>query len=690
MQISKIPFLIISFLLLSCPCFADEEPPVNFEADRLDYYHEKGIIEGRGNVRVSYKEMELKADYIWFDRNSQALFAKGNVSFREKGEKGGEICAKELKYNLGEELGEALEACSFQKPWYVKARQFTKITPNEYLLRDGSFTTCDLASPHYRFTAKRIKVYPGDRLVAYHAVFYAGKIPLMYLPFYRRSLKDVPSGFIVRPGYSSKKGAYVLSHYNWYLSEKLNGRWYLDYFDRRGWGEGFDVNFVSGVQYPGSGYLYGYYIDERESPREGEQAEERWKLHFRHWQRITANTTTITRIDKLSDAYFNGDYLDGEVLRFLSRSELESHRPEGSFSITAKKSRYTSSLYVRKRVNNFLNVTESLPRVSFDLVESVIPGSSFYYDFGSEVNYLHVSPAGEDVVQVKVHPQVSHQTRLGWLRAKPAVRFDGYWYGENELGEKNLFQETYQAILATTMANGIWKVYNTDRWRVIKKVRHLISPRLTYYYMPEPDEERENVYSFCDVIGSEQSLIKVELSNSLEGKSASGKKFNMVSLDLNSFYNRLEENEPWSNIFADLKTDSIGNISWRTRASFNPYLEKFEAVGSDLTVKRDKWNFSTGARFYEPGGEKHTFDIVGGITGNLGRKWRVALYGRYDMNVEDFNVRRITLCRDLHCWEAQIFFQKEGSGEEEETSVFLAFKIKGVSGTALKTGFEFE
>ncbi len=658
---------------------ASEKLPLSFEADKLDYYDEKEIIEGWGNVHLSYKETDLEADYVWFDMKTREILAKGNVTLYEKSQ---EFHAEEMRYNMRDELLATRKITSFQNPWYMKGEKLTKVSPDEYLLEGGEFTTCNLSPPHYRFTANRIKVYPEVRLLAYNTLLRAGIIPLLYLPVYRRSLKDVPSGYVMRPGYSSERGAFLLSHYNWYLSQNFNGRWYLDYFNKAGLGKGFDMNFALGES---SSYLYGYHIDERESPTE-EAPRERWKLHFRHSQQITDDIRQITRIDMLSDADYNTDYLYEEVLRFLSRSDLENQRPEGSLSITMNKPAYSSSLYVRKRVNSFTEVTENLPRMSFDLLERAVPQTSLYYRLDTDLAYLHVSPAGEEAIQMEAHPQLSHQTSLSYLRAKPTVAADGFWYSENEVGEKGIFQGSYRTQFPVTLANGIWKIFDTPRWQEIKKVRHLIVPTVTYYYSPEPTEEREDIYDFCGTIGGEQDIIKLELQNSVDGKTESGEIFEMVDLDLYTYYDRLNEGEEWWNIDAKLKVNSRRNVSWETGASYNPYIQKFESVGSDLKIVKEKWQTLVRTRFYEPDGEKHTFDLTGELSANLGSKWRIDLKGLYDLNKENFKVRRISLYRDLHCWEAQLFWQSEIIDEEEETRIFLAFKIKGI-GPTIKTPF---
>lgn len=698
--------LFVFAMLLLFALLADcQEMPLVYSSDKMEHDVEKGTVEWQGNVHLVYGKIDLRADYVKFDLNSKELHANGSVVLHERFE---DMFSEEMKYNLEEETGTAKKIRTFQKPWYISAEAFKKTTPNEYLLEGGSFTTCDLANPHYRFTAKRLTVYPGDHFVAYHVVLRFRKVPLLYLPVYRKSLKDNPSGLVLYPGYSSEEGFFILSHYNWHLSERFNGRWYADYFGRRGFGKGVDVNFNYGVEHPGWGYLYAYHIDEKEAPAKGKLSEERWKIHLRHRQKITENITEMVRIDKLSDADFNRDYLYEEVLHFLSRAELENQRPEGSLSITANMPAYTSSVYIRKRINSFTNITENLPRISFDLVSDSIPGTSFYYDLDAGFAYLQkevtsiVNSSSENeeegeekepveitedkkVMQFGLHPELSYQTRIGWLRANPGLGLDGYWYSKDKLDEENIFQGSYECRLPVTMANGIWKNFDTENWETIRKVRHSIYPKFTYYYKPEPDEERDNIYDFCDLLSGEESLVRVELINLVEGKKTSGKIHEMLRLELSSLYDLIAEDEPWTNVAADMKISSLKDISWRTRASYNIYMDILESLDTTLTVEKENWGFMAGARFYNPGGEEHTFDVLGKVKVPLGRKWRVDMQGCYDLNGEDFKVRRVSLYRDLHCWEAQLFWQSEKDGDEEDMRIFVAFKIKAVPGLSLKT-----
>ena len=115
---------------------ASEEIPVDFEADRLDYYEEQGIIEGWGNVHLHHKGTNLKADYVRFNLNSRELFARGNVILYEKTK---EVLAEELAYNISDGTATAQKVKCFEKPWHIKAEKLTRISPEEYVVERGEF-----------------------------------------------------------------------------------------------------------------------------------------------------------------------------------------------------------------------------------------------------------------------------------------------------------------------------------------------------------------------------------------------------------------------------------------------------------------------------------------------------------------------------------------------------------------------
>ena len=69
-----------------------------------------------------------------------------------------------------------------------------------------------------------------------------GDVPVMYLPYYHRSLKRHPNFLEYTPGYRSRFGPYLLTSYNWYWNDRLDGVIHLDERVSRGVGGGPDLN----------------------------------------------------------------------------------------------------------------------------------------------------------------------------------------------------------------------------------------------------------------------------------------------------------------------------------------------------------------------------------------------------------------------------------------------------------------
>ncbi|MCD5401078.1 LPS assembly protein LptD, partial [candidate division NPL-UPA2 bacterium] len=413
-----------------------------------------------------------------------------------------------------------------------------------------------------------MRIYLGKRFWAYHVFFYAGGVPVAYLPIYRRSLREVPYGFILWPvGYSQEKGWFALSRYNWYVNPELRGRLFLDYFQHLGVGKGFDVSYRLGLgERTGKGHLYGYFISEREFVwgRPGERRADRHKLHLRHRQELAKDTVGLLRIDRFSDAYFNIDFEDEEGARGFTRKDLAGQAPEGSPSITRSRPHHTTQLYMRKRVNDFLKVVERLPEVTFDLNRRELGDSSFYGDFHSSLIYFREAPEGGEAVQAGSHVELSRPSRWGWLRLEPALGLRGFWYSQDRLGNRNLWMGNYEMRLGmnTTFFSPLF------RWREMH-LRHLIQPRLTYHYSPEPPEDVDALFHFNDRLPPERDYFDLQLINRLRGRMIGGRGRDLATFTLRSQFHRHRENEPWGDLLANLELWPTEKISFEGEANLD-------------------------------------------------------------------------------------------------------------------------
>ncbi len=64
-------------------------------------------------------------------------------------------------------------------------------------VQHGSYTTCDLASPHYRFECDQMKIYLQNKVIGRPVRMYLGHVPIGWLPFIVNSVNtDRHSGFL--------------------------------------------------------------------------------------------------------------------------------------------------------------------------------------------------------------------------------------------------------------------------------------------------------------------------------------------------------------------------------------------------------------------------------------------------------------------------------------------------------------
>src|SRR4030095_13716209 len=100
----------------------------------------------------------------------------------------------------------------------------------------GEVTTDDYSEPGFRLRARQLIIVPNDYIEARNATLYFKKVPVFYYPYYRRKLNRHPNNFVLVPGYRSLYGPYLLTTYNWYWNDQVDGALQLAARQKRGFG----------------------------------------------------------------------------------------------------------------------------------------------------------------------------------------------------------------------------------------------------------------------------------------------------------------------------------------------------------------------------------------------------------------------------------------------------------------------
>ncbi|HOP74230.1 MAG TPA: hypothetical protein PLC07_04120 [Bacillota bacterium] len=221
---------IFAFLLLlswNVPAWAKGDP-VTLKADRIEYEDHSRQLEAWGHVQITYKDIKILSDHALLDRDLKMLVASGNVQI-EQGEDS--FQGEQFIYDIRTEQGwvtpifTEVTDSRMEGPAYFSAVEGL-VKGDDLFLKNSSFTSCNLAEPHYRFTAERVEYYPEDRIVFYQMWYWEGKYRILYFPYYVISLKEDDSIFDVKIGYETDTGWYLYVGYNYYLNARNKGTIY--------------------------------------------------------------------------------------------------------------------------------------------------------------------------------------------------------------------------------------------------------------------------------------------------------------------------------------------------------------------------------------------------------------------------------------------------------------------------------
>ncbi len=207
-------------------------------ADRLFLSADQNLAVLEGNpVVLVFKGRRIEARRVVYDRARRRLILSGGVRYSDA--EGRLIEAESLVLDL---KGEDLEAFSV----HLRQGKLDFFAPEacrvlgQVKLPDAFFTpclACGQKTPDYAFRAEKVVLYPGDRIVAYGVRVEVGGEVVAWLPLLL--LYTGPRRPRVSLGLDETDGFWVRADLP-YVGLGGAGFTLLRYFERRGWGVGFD------------------------------------------------------------------------------------------------------------------------------------------------------------------------------------------------------------------------------------------------------------------------------------------------------------------------------------------------------------------------------------------------------------------------------------------------------------------
>lgn len=168
------------------------DAPVNYSAEDsgvLIVSTKEFILYGKANTK--YKDIDLEAASIQFEQDKQTIKAKGSSdtsknSLNKTKMKQGETTtlSDSIAYNMKSQKGITYNTYYQEGELFVNANRLKKTDSNVVFAYRGSFTTCNLDTPHFTIRTKKMKIINNKMGVSgpAHPEFEGVPIPI-YVPF---------------------------------------------------------------------------------------------------------------------------------------------------------------------------------------------------------------------------------------------------------------------------------------------------------------------------------------------------------------------------------------------------------------------------------------------------------------------------------------------------------------------------
>jgi lipopolysaccharide assembly outer membrane protein LptD (OstA) len=298
---------------------------VQYDARRIDFVIPKNRIVLEGEAHLNYREIELHARRVEFDSEKNTLVAEGKPQLVEKGD---EVEGQLMTYDMDRRVGTIYQATTQYERGLYHGKQIRKANDNQLDVLGGAYSTCDLDEPHYHFSAKYMKIYLKDKLVAKPVVFYLRNIPILALPFYVFPIKPGRhSGFLFPQfefGFNNQTGQFIRNAgYYWAANDYMDFTGAGDYYQAQpAWVLRGEANYK--LLYAFDGHLEGRFERNDLAKRDD------YQFYGSHQQTLGQRTRISGLGNFVSSRDYNSSALSGQTLqqrlnRFLTSNVQLSH-----------------------------------------------------------------------------------------------------------------------------------------------------------------------------------------------------------------------------------------------------------------------------------------------------------------------------------------------------------------------------
>ena len=247
-----------------------EAPVVYSGNDSLVYDARSKTAYLYGTAKVKYENMDLAADRVHMNLDSNLVHATGTADSTEKtGLRGMPVFtmgsdkyeSDTMAFNFKTKRGLIKDVKTQQQEGYLSSKRAKRNEKGEIFLEHARYTTCDKDCPDFYISLSRAKLRPGKDVVTGPAYLVVADVPLPFaIPYaFFPFTKSYSSGLIMPTyGDESERGFYLRDGgYYFALGDKWDLKLLGEVYTKGSWGVSVASNYRKRYLYNGS-FLFSY------------------------------------------------------------------------------------------------------------------------------------------------------------------------------------------------------------------------------------------------------------------------------------------------------------------------------------------------------------------------------------------------------------------------------------------------
>ncbi len=210
---------------------SQDKAPIVIEGDKLSFSEETGDMFAEGNVVVKQNTDVITTDIMRGNNKTTEIWIDGSATLQQPGT---ELVGFGTHYNYTTRLGNMHNVKGLVGKEHITSNNL-EFYPEKLVTLQSTATKCPAIVPDYHMSADRIEIWPGEKMVAYNAKFWIGKMVIYSMPRYQTSLKkDEAQSAFPSIGYHSGDGLTISQHLEYPIEDNLTAFADVDYYSKHG------------------------------------------------------------------------------------------------------------------------------------------------------------------------------------------------------------------------------------------------------------------------------------------------------------------------------------------------------------------------------------------------------------------------------------------------------------------------